>query len=64
VPELSREGDVFLVDIGNDENRFHPDWIARFNEALDEIEKKARDLRLPSDLEKKLRNPLERKTAD
>jgi enoyl-CoA hydratase/carnithine racemase len=39
VTELSREGDVFLLDIGSGENRFHPDWIARFNEALDEIEK-------------------------
>lgn len=37
--ELSREGDVFVLDIGNDENRFHPDWIAGFNDALDQIEK-------------------------
>jgi enoyl-CoA hydratase/carnithine racemase len=39
VPELSREGDVFLLDVGNGENRFHPDWLAGFNDALDEIEK-------------------------
>jgi Delta3-Delta2-enoyl-CoA isomerase len=39
VPELSREGDVFVIDIGGDENRFHPDWIAGFNDALDQVEK-------------------------
>jgi enoyl-CoA hydratase/carnithine racemase len=39
VPELSREGDVFVLDIGSDENRFHPDWIAGFNDALDQIDK-------------------------
>jgi len=37
--ELSREGDVFVLDIGSDENRFHPVWIAQFNDALDRIEK-------------------------
>jgi enoyl-CoA hydratase/carnithine racemase len=39
VPELSREGDVFVIDIGSDENRFHPDWIAGLNDALDQVEK-------------------------
>lgn len=37
-PELTRDGDVFLLDIGDGENRFHPDWIAGFNQALDQIE--------------------------
>jgi enoyl-CoA hydratase/carnithine racemase len=38
VPELSRDGEVFVLHLGNDENRFHPDWIAGFNKALDEVE--------------------------
>lgn len=37
---LERNGDVFVLDIGSDENRFHPDWIAAFNDALDAIEGK------------------------
>jgi len=32
--------------------------------AMEELQKKAGDLKLPSELEKKLKNPLERKTAD
>jgi hypothetical protein len=32
--------------------------------AMEEIEKKAGELKLPSDLEKKLKNPFEKKTAD
>ncbi|MEV6428829.1 enoyl-CoA hydratase-related protein [Nocardia sp. NPDC051463] len=40
---LSREGDVFVVYLGNEgqtdsENRFHPDWIDEFHGLLDEIE--------------------------
>jgi len=31
---------------------------------MQEIEKKAGEFKLPSDLEKKLKNPLERKSAD
>jgi Delta3-Delta2-enoyl-CoA isomerase len=38
VPELRRDGDVFVLDLGSDENRFHPDWIAGVNAALDDIE--------------------------
>jgi enoyl-CoA hydratase/carnithine racemase len=37
-PELKRDGDVFVLNIGDGENRFHPDWIAGFNEALDRVE--------------------------
>jgi enoyl-CoA hydratase/carnithine racemase len=37
--DLSRDGDVFVLDIGNDENRFHPDWIAAYDDALDQVEK-------------------------
>lgn len=35
---LERDGEVFVLDIGSDENRFHPDWIAAFNDALDAVE--------------------------
>jgi enoyl-CoA hydratase/carnithine racemase len=40
---LSREGDVFVVYLGNEgqtdsENRFHPDWINEFHGLLDEVE--------------------------
>ncbi|MGH2784872.1 MAG: enoyl-CoA hydratase-related protein [Actinomycetota bacterium] len=35
---LERQGDVFVLDIGSDENRFHPDWIAGFNTVLDDVE--------------------------
>jgi enoyl-CoA hydratase/carnithine racemase len=37
-PELARDGDVFVLNIGAGENRFHPDWIAGFNDALDRVE--------------------------
>jgi enoyl-CoA hydratase/carnithine racemase len=38
MPTLDRQGDVFLLHFGEDENRFHPDWIAAVNAALDEVE--------------------------
>jgi enoyl-CoA hydratase/carnithine racemase len=38
MPELDRDGDVFVLDLGGDENRFHPDWIAGFDEALDRVD--------------------------
>lgn len=38
MPTLERQDDVFLLDLGDDENRFHPDWIAAFDDALDEVE--------------------------
>jgi Delta3-Delta2-enoyl-CoA isomerase len=38
VPTLNRADDVFVLDLGDDENRFHPDWIAGVNAALDEVE--------------------------
>ncbi len=37
MPELTREGDVFVLDIGSDENRFHPDWMSAVTGALDEV---------------------------
>lgn len=38
MPSLQREGEVFVLDLGDDENRFHPDWLASANTALDEVE--------------------------
>ncbi|MER5480137.1 enoyl-CoA hydratase-related protein [Streptomyces sp. NPDC002734] len=39
MPTLDRQGDVFVLDLGDGENRFHPDWIASVDSALDEVEK-------------------------
>ena len=39
MPTLERDGDVFVLDIGDTENRFHPDWLAAVNSALDEVER-------------------------
>jgi enoyl-CoA hydratase/carnithine racemase len=38
MPTLDRSGDVFVLDLGDTENRFHPDWLASVNAALDEVE--------------------------
>ncbi|MFY9586658.1 MAG: enoyl-CoA hydratase-related protein [Actinomycetota bacterium] len=38
MPELTRDGDVFVLNLGSDENRLHPDWLAGINKALDEVE--------------------------
>lgn len=38
MPELHHEDSgVFLLDLGDSENRFHPDWIASVNQALDRV---------------------------
>jgi enoyl-CoA hydratase/carnithine racemase len=39
MPTLDRQDDVFVLDIGDTENRFHPDWIASVHGALAEVEK-------------------------
>ncbi len=39
MPTLDRQNDVFILELGDGENRFHPDWIASVNAALDEVEK-------------------------
>jgi len=39
MPTLDRQDDVFLLDLGDTENRFHPDFIVAVNAALDEVEK-------------------------
>ena len=38
MPTLDRSGDVFVLDIGDTENRFHPDWLTAVEAALDEVE--------------------------
>ena len=38
MPTLDRQDDVFILDLGDTENRFHPDWITAVNTALDEVE--------------------------
>ncbi|MCT4352440.1 enoyl-CoA hydratase-related protein [Streptomyces sp. Je 1-79] len=39
MPTLDRQDNVFVLDLGDGENRFHPDWIASVHAALDEVEK-------------------------
>ena len=36
MPALSRDGDVFLLHLGDDENRFNPDWVGAVSALLDE----------------------------
>jgi enoyl-CoA hydratase/carnithine racemase len=38
---LARRGAVFVLTLGHDENRFHPDRVAFLNTALDEVESAA-----------------------
>jgi enoyl-CoA hydratase/carnithine racemase len=37
VPALDRDGDVVVLDLGDGENRFSPDWVAAVGAALDEV---------------------------
>lgn len=37
MPSLTRTGDVFVLDLGDTENRFHPDWLASLDKALDQV---------------------------
>jgi enoyl-CoA hydratase/carnithine racemase len=39
MPTLKQHESVFVLDLGDGENRFHPDWIAAVSTALDEVEK-------------------------
>jgi enoyl-CoA hydratase/carnithine racemase len=39
VPTLDRHDDVFVLDLGDDENRFSPGWLAEVDAALDEVER-------------------------
>jgi enoyl-CoA hydratase/carnithine racemase len=38
MPTLERRGEVFILDLGPDENRFNPDWLTSVEECLDEVE--------------------------
>jgi enoyl-CoA hydratase/carnithine racemase len=38
MPALTRDGDVFVLDLGDGENRFTPGWLAGVEAALDEVE--------------------------
>jgi enoyl-CoA hydratase/carnithine racemase len=37
MPTLDNEGDVWILHLGDDENRFNPDWMAAVADALDEV---------------------------
>lgn len=37
-PQLSSDGDVAILDLGDGENRFDPDWVDAVAAALDEVE--------------------------
>ncbi len=39
MPTLDRHENVYVLDLGDGENRFHPDWITAVGAALDEVEK-------------------------
>ncbi|GIE81708.1 enoyl-CoA hydratase [Actinoplanes philippinensis] len=39
MPTLDRHDDVYVLDLGDTENRLHPDLIAAVNNLLDEVEK-------------------------
>ena len=38
MPVLNRHDAVFVLDLGDTENRFHPDWLDSVDAALDEVE--------------------------
>jgi enoyl-CoA hydratase/carnithine racemase len=37
MPTLDRDGDVFILDLGADENRFNPEWMTAVSGLLDEV---------------------------
>jgi enoyl-CoA hydratase/carnithine racemase len=37
MPKLDRDGDVWILDLGDDENRFHPDWLTAVSELIDQV---------------------------
>jgi enoyl-CoA hydratase/carnithine racemase len=39
MPSIERRGEVFIVDLGADENRFNPDWLSLVEEYLNEVER-------------------------
>ncbi|MBL7261574.1 enoyl-CoA hydratase/isomerase family protein [Paractinoplanes lichenicola] len=39
MPALERHESVYVLDLGDGENRFHPDWLTEVESLLDEVEK-------------------------
>jgi enoyl-CoA hydratase/carnithine racemase len=37
MPTLDNDGDVWILNLGDDENRFNPDWMTAVNAAFDEV---------------------------
>lgn len=37
-PQLTQDGDVAILDLGDGENRFNPDWVGAVEAALDEVQ--------------------------
>jgi enoyl-CoA hydratase/carnithine racemase len=37
MPSLARDGDVYLLNLGDDENRFNPGWVGAVEDLLDEV---------------------------
>src|SRR5258708_1530334 len=37
MPTLTRTGDVYVLNLGDGENRFHPDFVKEFAALLDEV---------------------------
>ena len=38
MPTLTRSDDVFVLNLGDTENRFHPDWLAEVDALIDEVQ--------------------------
>jgi len=38
VPSLDRDGEVFVLDLGDTENRFHPDWLKEVQQHLTTVD--------------------------
>ena len=39
MPTLERQDDVYLLDLGDTENRFSPDWLTEVEDALEQVER-------------------------
>lgn len=37
MPTLDRDGDVWIINLGEDENRFHPDWLDQVSGFVDQV---------------------------
>ncbi|MDT4933106.1 MAG: hypothetical protein QOK11_998 [Pseudonocardiales bacterium] len=38
MPTMERDGEVFVLNLGDTENRFHPDWLAEIRAHLDAVD--------------------------